>query len=148
MTTTCETASSSDAAPLCADAGAAQAPRTARDNASPRHGKWVTSTSICRPPTATAAGHRTPRRRIPDPLPGRRRPNATTGRECDRGPSGGRSCAAPGVGLSLGNTRLEEGGHMRQDIEFAADDGTTLRGWLHMPDHLDGAAATVVMAHG
>jgi fermentation-respiration switch protein FrsA (DUF1100 family) len=50
--------------------------------------------------------------------------------------------------LSLGNTRLEEGGHMRQDIEFAADDGTTLRGWLHMPDHVDGAAATVVMAHG
>src|SRR5215218_11388940 len=37
---------------------------------------------------------------------------------------------------------------MRQDIEFAADDGTTLRGWLHMPDHVDGAAATVVMAHG
>jgi len=37
---------------------------------------------------------------------------------------------------------------MRQDIEFAADDGTTLRGWLYTPDEGSGAAATVVMSHG
>lgn len=37
---------------------------------------------------------------------------------------------------------------MRTDIEFDAEDGTTLRGWLYTPD--DGVAPhpTVVMAHG
>ena len=37
---------------------------------------------------------------------------------------------------------------MRKDIEFAAGDGTTLRGWLFMPDDVEGPAATVVMSHG
>jgi fermentation-respiration switch protein FrsA (DUF1100 family) len=36
---------------------------------------------------------------------------------------------------------------MRQDIEFDAE-GTTLRGWLYVPDGVDGPAPTVVMSHG
>lgn len=36
---------------------------------------------------------------------------------------------------------------MREDIEFDAE-GDTLRGWLYTPDDADGAAPTVVMAHG
>jgi uncharacterized protein len=37
---------------------------------------------------------------------------------------------------------------MRQDIEFAAEDGVTLRGWYYAPDGVDGPAPLVVMAHG
>lgn len=36
---------------------------------------------------------------------------------------------------------------MRQDIEFDAE-GTTLRGWLYVPDGASGPAPTVVMCHG
>ncbi len=36
---------------------------------------------------------------------------------------------------------------MRQDIEFDAD-GTTLRGWLYVPDGVSGPAPTIVMSHG
>jgi fermentation-respiration switch protein FrsA (DUF1100 family) len=36
---------------------------------------------------------------------------------------------------------------MRQDIEFDAE-GTTLRGWLYVPDGAHGPAPTVVMSHG
>ena len=36
---------------------------------------------------------------------------------------------------------------MRQDIEFDAE-GTTLRGWLYVPDHAAGPAPTIVMCHG
>jgi fermentation-respiration switch protein FrsA (DUF1100 family) len=36
---------------------------------------------------------------------------------------------------------------MRQDIEFDAA-GTTLRGWLYVPDGASGPAPTVVMCHG
>jgi len=37
---------------------------------------------------------------------------------------------------------------MRRDIEFNAEDGTTLRGWLYLPESASGAVPTVVMAHG
>ena len=36
---------------------------------------------------------------------------------------------------------------MRQDIEFDAE-GTTLRGWLYVPDGASGPAPTIVMCHG
>ena len=36
---------------------------------------------------------------------------------------------------------------MRQDIEFDAE-GTTLRGWLYVPDGATGPAPTIVMCHG
>src|SRR5829696_6406967 len=36
---------------------------------------------------------------------------------------------------------------MRQDIEFDAE-GTTLRGWLYVPDTAAGPAPTIVMCHG
>ena len=36
---------------------------------------------------------------------------------------------------------------MRRDIEFDAE-GTTLRGWLYVPDHASGPAPTIVMCHG
>ena len=36
---------------------------------------------------------------------------------------------------------------MRQDIEFDAE-GTTLRGWLYVPDEATGPAPTIVMCHG
>jgi fermentation-respiration switch protein FrsA (DUF1100 family) len=36
---------------------------------------------------------------------------------------------------------------MRQDIEFDAQ-GTTLRGWLYVPDGVSGPAPTIVMCHG
>jgi fermentation-respiration switch protein FrsA (DUF1100 family) len=36
---------------------------------------------------------------------------------------------------------------MRQDIEFDAE-GTTLRGWLYVPDGAHGPCPTVVMSHG
>ena len=36
---------------------------------------------------------------------------------------------------------------MRQDIEFDAE-GTTLRGWLYVPEHATGPAPTIVMCHG
>ena len=36
---------------------------------------------------------------------------------------------------------------MRQDIEFDAE-GTTLRGWLYVPDSASGPAPTIVMCHG
>ena len=36
---------------------------------------------------------------------------------------------------------------MRQDIEFDAE-GTTLRGWLYVPDNAGGSAPTIVMCHG
>jgi fermentation-respiration switch protein FrsA (DUF1100 family) len=37
---------------------------------------------------------------------------------------------------------------MRQDIEFRAEDGTMLRGWLYRPDGAGGPVPAVVMAHG
>lgn len=37
---------------------------------------------------------------------------------------------------------------MRQDIEFAAIDGTKLRGWLYAAQGRSGPAPTIVMAHG
>ena len=36
---------------------------------------------------------------------------------------------------------------MRQDIEFDAE-GTTLRGWLYVPEHPSGPAPAIVMCHG
>ena len=36
---------------------------------------------------------------------------------------------------------------MRQDIEFDAG-GTTLRGWLYVPDGAHGPSPTIVMSHG
>jgi fermentation-respiration switch protein FrsA (DUF1100 family) len=36
---------------------------------------------------------------------------------------------------------------MRQDIEFDAE-GTTLRGWLYVPEAVHGPAPTIVMCHG
>ena len=36
---------------------------------------------------------------------------------------------------------------MRQDIEFDAE-GTTLRGWLYVPENASGPAPAVVMCHG
>ena len=36
---------------------------------------------------------------------------------------------------------------MRQDIEFDAE-GTTLRGWLYVPDGATGPVPTIVMCHG
>ena len=36
---------------------------------------------------------------------------------------------------------------MRRDIAFDAD-GTTLRGWLYLPDRAEPPVPTVVMAHG
>jgi fermentation-respiration switch protein FrsA (DUF1100 family) len=37
---------------------------------------------------------------------------------------------------------------MREDIEFATDDGVTLRGWLYRPDEGAGPFPVIVMAHG
>ena len=37
---------------------------------------------------------------------------------------------------------------MRKDIEFRAEDGVTLRGWLYVPDTGSDPHPTVVMAHG
>ena len=37
---------------------------------------------------------------------------------------------------------------MRQDIEFAAEDGVTLRGWLYLPDDAHGHVPGIVMCHG
>jgi len=37
---------------------------------------------------------------------------------------------------------------MREDIEFAAEDGTTLRGWLYRPEGAAERSPLVVMAHG
>src|SRR5436853_3311466 len=37
--------------------------------------------------------------------------------------------------------------NMRQDIAFSAE-GTTLRGWLYVPDSGKGPFPTIVMAHG
>jgi fermentation-respiration switch protein FrsA (DUF1100 family) len=37
---------------------------------------------------------------------------------------------------------------VREDIEFKTEDGVTLRGWLYLPDALEKAVPTVVMAHG
>ena len=37
---------------------------------------------------------------------------------------------------------------MREDIEFKTEDGVTLRGWLYLPDTVQKAMPTVVMAHG
>jgi uncharacterized protein len=37
---------------------------------------------------------------------------------------------------------------MREDIEFAAEDGVTLRGWLYRPDGGTGPFPVIVMAHG
>src|ERR1041384_2264848 len=36
---------------------------------------------------------------------------------------------------------------MRQDIAFDAE-GTTLRGWLYVPDGVSGPAPAIVMCHG
>ena len=36
---------------------------------------------------------------------------------------------------------------MRTDVEFDAE-GTTLRGWLYVPDGATGPVPTIVMAHG
>lgn len=37
---------------------------------------------------------------------------------------------------------------MRDDVEFAAEDGVALRGWLYRPDDGDGPHPVIVMAHG
>ena len=37
---------------------------------------------------------------------------------------------------------------MREDVEFATEDGVTLRGWLYRPDEGGGPHPVVVMAHG
>jgi len=37
---------------------------------------------------------------------------------------------------------------MREDIEFAAEDGTLLRGWLYRPENAPERCPLVVMAHG
>jgi len=37
---------------------------------------------------------------------------------------------------------------MRTDIEFRAEDGVRLRGWLHVPDRAQRPVPAVVMAHG
>lgn len=37
---------------------------------------------------------------------------------------------------------------MRRDIEFKAEDGVTLRGWLYLPDGAAGPVPAVIMAHG
>ena len=37
---------------------------------------------------------------------------------------------------------------MREDIEFATEDGVTLRGWHYAPDGVDGPTPLVVMSHG
>ncbi|MCW3014293.1 MAG: peptidase [Solirubrobacterales bacterium] len=37
---------------------------------------------------------------------------------------------------------------MRRDIQFNAEDGTTLRGWLFLPDESTGPVPAVVMTHG
>jgi fermentation-respiration switch protein FrsA (DUF1100 family) len=37
---------------------------------------------------------------------------------------------------------------MRTDIEFKAEDGVTLRGWLYLPDRVSSPVPVVVMAHG
>ena len=37
---------------------------------------------------------------------------------------------------------------MREDIEFLAADGVTLRGWLYRPEGAKGPAPAIVMAHG
>jgi dienelactone hydrolase len=37
---------------------------------------------------------------------------------------------------------------MRDDVEFATEDGITLRGWLYRPDESGGPYPVIVMAHG
>ena len=37
---------------------------------------------------------------------------------------------------------------MRKDIEFRAEDGVVLRGWLYLPEQDRGRVPTIVMAHG
>ncbi len=37
---------------------------------------------------------------------------------------------------------------MRRDIEFKAEDGVALRGWLYLPEGAHGRVPTIVMAHG
>lgn len=37
---------------------------------------------------------------------------------------------------------------MREDVEFATEDGVTLRGWLYRPDESGGPFPVIVMAHG
>lgn len=37
---------------------------------------------------------------------------------------------------------------MREDVEFAAEDGVALRGWLYRPDEGSGPFPVIVMAHG
>lgn len=37
---------------------------------------------------------------------------------------------------------------MRRDVEFKAEDGTTLRGWLYLPDQVRSRVPAIVMAHG
>lgn len=37
---------------------------------------------------------------------------------------------------------------MRRDIEFKTEDGVTLRGWHYSADGVNGAAPTIIMAHG
>lgn len=37
---------------------------------------------------------------------------------------------------------------MRDDVEFATEDGVTLRGWLYRPDESGGSFPVIVMAHG
>jgi uncharacterized protein len=37
---------------------------------------------------------------------------------------------------------------MRDDVEFATEDGVTLRGWLYRPDEGTGPFPVIVMAHG
>lgn len=37
---------------------------------------------------------------------------------------------------------------MRSDVEFRAEDGTVLRGWLYKPQKTTGADPAIVMAHG
>ncbi len=45
--------------------------------------------------------------------------------------------------------QLEKGDKtMRKDIEFQAEDGVTLRGWLYLPDGAATPVPTIVMAHG
>jgi dipeptidyl aminopeptidase/acylaminoacyl peptidase len=37
---------------------------------------------------------------------------------------------------------------MRKDVEFKAEDGVTLRGWLYLPDEARERVPAIVMAHG
>ena len=59
---------------------------------------------------------------------------------------GSRVGARRAAGEHAGDRVTEETG-MRQDIEFDAE-GTTLRGWLYVPDDAAGPAPTIVMCHG